>query len=90
MLDREDQSRTDRAALLISNVGFAVSWVWLLVHLVQHRRALTASLRTDIEFLMLIFPLLWINLLFERVKGLTLGFVCGAFLGVAALVLRLV
>jgi hypothetical protein len=90
MLDREHQSRIDKAALLISNAGFAISWVWLLVHLVQHRRALTGSLRVDIEFLMLIFLFLWINLLFERVKGLTLGFVCGAFLGVAALVLRLI
>jgi hypothetical protein len=38
---------------------------------------------------MLIFLLLWINLLLERVRSITLGLLCGAFLGAAALVLRL-
>lgn len=90
MLNRERQSKIDKAALFISNAGFAVSWMWLFVYLVQHRRSLTGSLRDEVEFLMLIFPLLWINLLFEKVKGLTLGFVCGAFLGAVVLVLRIV
>lgn len=61
----------------------------MIVHIFRDRNLLTGSLGTDVKFPMLIFLLLWINLLLEKVKGITLGFVCGAFLGAVAIALRL-
>ena len=39
---------------------------------------------------MLMFPLVWINLVLEKTKGISLGFLCAAFWGVTLLVYHVI
>jgi hypothetical protein len=86
----EVQSRANKVMLVLSNFGFVISWSSLCVHLFQNWNLMDGKLRVDANFVLIVFPLLWISLLSEKTKGSSMVLAFLAFMAVRALVYRLV
>ena len=83
-------ARGNKILFVVSNAAFVISWVLFCARLIQHWRSIDGRVRTDIEFLMFMFVCLWVDLLFEKAKGLSLMMVYASFWGALALASRLI
>jgi hypothetical protein len=90
MQDGALMARANRLGSPLANFTFFASWIALCAHLAQRWHFIDSGMRADMEFLTLIFLLLWINLLIEKTKIVCLGLVCGSFWSVLALVFRFI
>ena len=80
--------RANRVVFVLANLAFVVSWLSLCVHLIRRWHHLDGLVRADIEYLTIIFLVLWVNLLFEKAKAPALALVCASFWGILTLVFR--
>jgi len=89
MMENADVARKQKLVFFLANAVFVIQWSALCVRLIQHWHFVRSDLRADIQYLAVIYALLWINLLIEKAKSGSLGLVCASFLGVQFLVFRL-
>lgn len=81
-----DKSQSRNPLFFAANVGFLLAWADLCVHLILHWRTMPA--REEVIFFLLIFSLLWLRLIRERISGIGLIGTSIAFFSVVNFVSR--
>lgn len=75
-----DKRENPNPLFFAANATFLLVWADLFVHLILHWRAITAH--ENVVFFLLIFALVWLRLVKERISGLGLLIVSIAFFSV--------
>ena len=82
-------ARGNKVAFVLVNVAFVVMWISICRDLIQHWRLIDHRVRNDVEFVTTMFLFVWIDMLANKAKPMSLGLVFFSLCGVWSLVVHL-